>query len=87
MLPSNMTTHVLFLKVFSDTFCGIQLFLIEIKCSLHDLKVTSSEFRQDIPIYCSRKWQPTPVFLLKETLWTEEPSGLQSMGLQRVGHY
>ena len=25
-----MTTHVLFLKVFSDTFCGIQLFLIEI---------------------------------------------------------
>ena len=30
MLPSNMTTHVLFLKVFSDTFCGIQLFLIEI---------------------------------------------------------
>ena len=29
-----------------------------------------------------RKWQPTPVFLP----WTEEPGGLESMGLQRVGH-
>ena len=29
-----------------------------------------------------RKWQPTPVFLP----WTEEPGGLQSLGLQRVGH-
>lgn len=67
MLPSNMTTHVFFLKVFSGTSCGIQLFLIEIKCCLLDLKVTSSEFRQDIPIYCSRKWQLTLVLLLKET--------------------
>ena len=33
-----------------------------------------------------RAWQPTPVFLLGESLWTEEPGGLQSMGLQRVGH-
>ena len=24
--------------------------------------------------------------LVYETPWTEEPSGLQSMGLQRVGH-
>ena len=30
-----------------------------------------------------RKWQPTPVLLLKIP-WTEEPSGLQFMGLQRV---
>ena len=34
-----------------------------------------------------RAWQPTPVFLAGESLWTEEPGGLQSMGLQRVGHY
>ena len=27
-------------------------------------------------------WQPTPVFLTGESLWTEEPGGLQSMGLQ-----
>ena len=30
-----------------------------------------------------RKWQPTPVFLPGELIpWTEEPGGLQSMGLQ-----
>ena len=45
-----------------------------------------------------RKWQPTPVFLpekfhglqpdklLWEVPWTEEPGGLQCMGLQRAEH-
>ena len=33
--------------------------------------------------YWRRKWQPTPVW---KTPWTEEPSGLQSMGSQWVGH-
>ena len=33
-----------------------------------------------------RAWQPTPVFLPRESSWTEEPGGLQSMGSQRVGH-
>jgi len=33
-----------------------------------------------------RSWQPIPVFLPEESLWTEKPGGLQSMGLQRVGH-
>ena len=33
-----------------------------------------------------RAWQPTPVFLSGESPWTEEPGGLQSIGLQRVGH-
>ena len=28
--------------------------------------------------------QPTPVFLPRESPWTEEPGGLQSMGSQRV---
>ena len=31
-----------------------------------------------------RAWPPTPVFLPGESLWTEEPGGLQFMGLQRV---
>ena len=31
-----------------------------------------------------RAWKPTPVFLPGESPWTEEPSGLQSMGLQSV---
>ena len=30
--------------------------------------------------------QPTLVFLAGESPWTEEPSRLQSMGSQRVGH-
>ena len=29
-----------------------------------------------------REWQPTPVFLPGESPWTEEPGGLQFMGLQ-----
>ena len=33
-----------------------------------------------------RAWQPTPVFLRGESLQTEEPSELQSMGSQRVRH-
>ena len=33
-----------------------------------------------------RAWQPIPVFLLGESLWTEEPGGQQSMGSQRVGY-
>ena len=33
-----------------------------------------------------RAWQSTLVFLLGESPWTEEPGGLQSRGLQRVGH-
>ena len=33
-----------------------------------------------------RKWLSSPVFLPGESIpWTEEPSGLQSMGSQRVG--
>ena len=31
-----------------------------------------------------RTWQPSPVFLPGESLWTKEPGGLQSMELQRV---
>ena len=33
-----------------------------------------------------RAWQPTPVFLPRESPWKEETCGLQSMGSQRVGH-
>ena len=29
-----------------------------------------------------RAWQPTPMFLPGESPWTEEPGGLQSVGLQ-----
>ena len=33
-----------------------------------------------------RKWLSTPVFLPREPPWTEGPGGLQTKGLQRVGH-
>ena len=33
-----------------------------------------------------RQWHPTPVLLPEKIPWTEEPGGLQSMGLLRVGH-
>ena len=33
-----------------------------------------------------RAWQPIPVFWSGESPKTEEPGGLQSMGLQRVGY-
>ena len=33
-----------------------------------------------------RAWQPTLVFLPGESTWTEEPSGLPSRELHRVGH-
>ena len=33
-----------------------------------------------------RAWQATPVFFPGESLWTEEPGELQSVGLQRAAH-
>ena len=33
-----------------------------------------------------RAWHPTPVFLPRESPWTEEPGRLQSMVSQRAGH-
>ena len=37
-----------------------------------------------VKIPWSRKWLSIPVFLPEKIPWTEEPSGLQSMGLQTV---
>ena len=34
-----------------------------------------------------KAWQSTPVFLLGKPSFTEEPGGLQSIELQRVGYY
>ena len=32
-----------------------------------------------------REWLPTPVFLPGESPWTEDPGGLQSMGVTKSG--
>jgi len=39
-----------------------------------------------VKILWGRAWQPIPVFLPGESLWTEETGGLESMGSQRDGH-
>ena len=31
-------------------------------------------------------WQPTPVFLPRESSWTKDPGRLQYIVMQRVGH-
>ena len=33
-----------------------------------------------------REWQPHSSILARRSPWTEEPGGLQSVGLQRAGH-
>ena len=33
-----------------------------------------------------KAWQPTPVFLPRESPGTEDPGGLQSIVMQRLGH-
>ena len=38
-----------------------------------------------IPVL-GRAWQLTPVFLPRESWWTEEPGGLWSMGSHRIRH-
>ena len=52
--------------------------------------VCNAEDMDSIPRLGKTPWrkarQPTPVFLLGESLGTEEPGGLRSMGSQRAGH-
>ena len=67
--------------------------LVRIKCLLVAQSVKNLPAVQETWVWslgwedpCRRAWLPTPVFLPRESPWTEEPGGLQSMGLQRVGH-
>ena len=62
----------------THTHCG-RLVCLHINVgSLRDLGADKGKMR--------RAWQPTPVFSPAESPWTEEPSGLQSIGSQRVRH-
>ena len=57
---------------------------------MHDVSIThviQAGVRLTTGIIAQRRaWQPIPVFLPGESLWTEETDGLQSMGSQRVGY-
>ena len=55
----------------------------ESTCNVRDLGSVDPWVRK---IPWRRAWQPTLVFLPGESSWTEEPGGLQTMGLKRVGH-
>ena len=56
-----------------------------VKINLPAMQETQVQFWiRNIP--WRRGWQTTPVFLPGESLWTEKPGGLQSMGSHRVGH-
>ena len=59
------------------------------KACTTELAIREMQIKTTIRYYCPstqrRKWQPTPVFLPRES-WTEEPGGLLSTGSHRVGH-
>ena len=71
------------------SFFLLQYFLLKIYASTY-YKCTDTQrlsFNRNSASYpWRRKWQPTPVSLPRESPWTEEPGGLQFMGLQTVGH-
>ena len=55
----------------------------ESACSAGDLGLITG-FHPCVGIILWRKpWQPSPVFLPGESAWTEEPGGLQSMGVTK----
>ena len=51
------------------------------QCRRHEMWVPS--LGQEDPL--ERAWQPIPVFLSRSP-WAKEPSGLQSVELQKVSH-
>ena len=56
----------------------------ESACNGGDLRDLGSNQVRKIP--WGRKWQPHSSILAWEIPWTEEPGGLQLMGLKRVRH-
>ena len=77
-------SHVLFqnLKIIITEMSHLVAQMVKNLPAMQETWVQS--LAQEIPWW--REWQPTPIFLPGEFPWTEEPDGLQSMGLQRVGH-
>ena len=63
----------------------------EISLVVKNLPANAGDIRDEFDLWVRkipwrRAWYPTPVFLPRKFLWTEEPDGLQSVGSQRVGH-
>ena len=62
----------------------VALVLKNLPANAEDMRCGFDPWIRKIP--WRRTWQPAPVFLPEESLWTEEPGVLQSIGLQRVRH-
>ena len=82
---SNLKRLEMFLGIFSFSFFFVYLIFKEsqqlrLQCGTSGLDPWVGK------IPWRRAWQPTPVFLPGESSWTEKPSGLQSVGSQRVRH-
>ena len=76
MLINFINTTILY-----GVFLNMQ---VDRKCQA-GLITTQMDFSASIRDW-RRAWQPTPVFLPGESPGTEEPGGLQFMGLQKVRH-
>ena len=80
IFSSELAVHIMWPKYWSFSFnvspSKEQPGLISFRIYGFDPRVRKIPWR--------RAWQPTPVFLPGESLWTEEPGGLQSVGLQSL---
>ena len=64
----------------AQTFPFLHILTKRMQCRRHRFDLWSGK------VPWRRKWPLTPIFLSEKCPWTEETSGLQSMGLQRIGH-
>ena len=74
------------MRLENDYYPGSQVALV-----VNNLPVSAGDIRDWFNPWARKNpwrstWQPIPVFLPGDSLWTEEPGVLQSMGSQRVRH-
>ena len=67
------------------------LFILQVELVVKNQPTSAGDLRLEFDPWIGKipwrtEWQPTQVFLPGESPWTEEPGGLQSIELQRVGH-
>jgi len=71
-------------SLYSKSPAGVVLVVKNIPASTGEMRLGFDPWVRKIP--WRRAWQLTPSILAWRIPWTEEPGGLQSMGLQRVRH-
>ena len=80
-----------FLKMHIYNIMYIILWIFQVVLAVKNLAVDAGDRRHGFSPWVTkipwrRAWPPTPIFLPRESPWTEEPGRLQSMGSQRVRH-